>query len=178
MKRIKRHDEYFTLLTPRQFETERTRVTELCQQCGAIEHCDAHELLKQCVSLDRPKMFSLKACEDFERKVFFKNPTGFTGRFNTLRLGDATDKYRVGDKLCLCDLEGNVVTRAEVLRLIVGNKQEIILEHCKRNHANKSFRGNREQCAEETLKRMRRHYHSHLWARQSLMTAIYMRPRK
>lgn len=174
-KRVKRHEGYYSMVSKTRLEKERVEALELCNQCGKKAICKTSAAIQQGVTLDSPFLMTLRGCEEFEHKIKFRNPIGFRDRFNTIRLGDANEKFIVGNSISLCDLDGNVIARAEIMKIVVGPKDDILLAHSKRNHGMKKSRGTRAECAAAMLKQMSRHYHSRLWERTEHLSAVYMR---
>lgn len=177
MARAVRHqDEYMTRLTEKRFDEERNKATSLCEGCARYpDTCQTGRKVKESFSQDALHLIGVYACAEFEAKLIFASPTGFSGHYNTLRLGDASGKFKVGQVVALCDKQENVVQRARITDVIVGRKEMILAEHSARNHSMKDDKGSPAHLAELLTKRMGRHYHSYQWKREPNMTAIYFR---
>lgn len=128
---VKRVGDHFSITNKN--EAERLDI-DLCSKCASRESCGIYDTVSNQTQIIAP----IKRCKIFSPLIPFSILDGLDAPvFNTMRVRDAwANRLRVGDKVALYDsLSDHVIGTRTVISTHSGDKQALLKEHARRNHA-------------------------------------------
>ena len=148
------------------------RVGDLCERCGDIFKCNS--------SSDRAtKEFGVEMvvseCGIFKPILVFRDRTGLSGEFNTMRLGKAWfHRLYAGKVISMWDKK-EWLGDAEVIEIERGDKQLMMEQHSNLNHMLIDQALDSKDAADKMPKILRTAYGNLIYIHNDILTVIYLK---
>jgi|GEM_PF-3027142 len=172
---VVKRDDYGYFTTSPATSMKMAEKQTLCGSCGRQSSCNLPGIQREGRTRDHWAVIDVVACDIFVPQIIFYNPHMPEGRWNTLRLGDRSSFLQKGQQVQIIDPSGAHLSFARVTSVIVGDKDIIIEEHARFNHSVKDMNLKKQEKTDYIKRKLPQHYHSHLWARTTQVTAVYLK---
>lgn len=129
IRRLKRNDKGFTLLTDKAIEILKQ---SLCDSCGRRVDCS----VRRHVDSWKTQNIKVLECPEFQAPLKFQDKRGTQGLdWNTIRIGPAwSNRLKPGDTVALVDKFDIKYGSALVTRVYVGDREAMLRFHSRFNH--------------------------------------------
>ena len=146
----------------------------LCNHCGAKENCKSYAVI-QIFNTRYSASADIKKCGEYIFPILFVDAKGTSGKFNTIRLGEAwSRRLNIGNKVALVNKLGKAFGFAVVKSIVTGEKDEIMREHAYLNHLYLDDDKDKEEAGEHLVKRLPNIYGNLIAKSNTRATVIYL----